>query len=905
MKFKSLISLIALALILSPLAFSQSKETGAIVGTVMDEEETPLPGVNVTLTSDKLMGDRSTVTDTEGEYRFPALPPGIYTVRAELQGFATMVRENIRLTTTVRLTVDLTMKVSAIEEEITVIAISPTVDVKTSETASVTLSDEILRAMPTSQFVSSLVNLAPGVDQGVAYGASESTGISYQIDGVDVSDPELGSAWVFLDYNVVEEAKVMGVGLNAEYGAFTGVIFNTITKSGGNEFSGHAEFIFQDTKKGFWTAENNQEYIDDFEDLESPINGLMDMSFHLGGPIAKDKFWFFLGLQYYRSKQRPAGFQAPHFRDYKQPRFFGKITSQLSSNFSLTAFLELDRYNGINRRASSTHPDPTTCVSQTSPEIVGNFNLTAILGTNTFVDLKGSFFDGYYYLLSQEDEDITAVWSAEDWQWYDNSNWQYWADRRRFQANASLSHYAEDFIAGNHDFKFGTEFEYGWARSRWQFTGYEEGIGSHVYIYDWYGYLYAYQYEGYDLNSNYTRNEWFVQDAWSITDNLTLNLGARYSIMTGRVKGKSGSVYNATRLAPRVGFAWDILGDHTTVFKAHYGRFTEAMYTGVFDRLNPADVWNDWVGYWYDGANWNEWWRDEHLEVQLADNVRHPYMDQFTVAIERELFKDASIALSFIYRKWQDMLGVYDTLAEYELITADDYTDTSYQVYNLPVVEHQYVLGNIQKGDPGILDDAYREYRGVQLTFTKRFSDRWQLIASWVFSETKGTMDNDFGADVGWGGMDDPNSWINADGNVTWDPTHMIKFQGSYILPLDIHFNAYFSYITGNTWTHRARFVLDQGRVTINAEPRGSRRYPNQTNLDLRLEKTFTFADKYRVGLMVDIFNVFNDNTITSWGTIAGSSWNPDDPNAPGPNGHDVFGLVNPRAVRLGIRFFF
>lgn len=901
MKFKLFVTLIILALLISPLVFSQSKDTGAIVGTVVDEEKTPLPGVTITLTGPKIMGARSTVADADGQYRFPALPPGVYQVKAELPGFATAVRESIRLTTTVRLTVDMTMKVSAIEEEVTVVAVSPTVDVKTSETASVTLSDEILRNMPTSQFVTSLVNLAPGVSQDVAYGASDSTGISYQIDGVDVSDPELGSAWVFLDYNVVEEAKVMGVGLNAEYGAFTGVIFNTITKSGGNKFSGHAEFIYQDTKKGFWTAENNQDYIEDFPDLESPLFGMMDTSFHLGGPFIKDKLWFFLGLQYYRSKQRPAGFLAPNFRDYKQPRFFGKITSQLSSKFNLTAFLEIDTYNGINRRASSTHPTPETCVKQTSPEVVANFNLTTILSPTTFIDLKGSFFDGYYYLDPQGSG--TAVWSTELWKWLDNSNWWYKADRKRFQTNASISHYAEDFIKGNHDFKFGTEFEYGWARSRFGYTG-----PNSWYIYDWYGYLYAYQYEGYDLNTSYTRNEFFAQDAWSITNNLTLNLGARYSILRGSVDGISGAVYKTSRISPRVGFAWDILGDHTTVFKAHYGQFTEAMYTGVHDRLNTPDSWSDYIGLYQDeDGNWIEMWRDVHQEVTLSDNVKHPYMDQYTVAIERELFKDASLGVSFIYRKWKNILGVYDTLAQYvEKTVYDPITDAPYTVYNLPVVEHKYVLGNFKKGDPWILDNPYRQYQGLQFTFNKRFSNRWQLIASYVYSKTTGTMDNDFGADVGWGGSTyEPNFWINAEGHSTNDPTHMIKLQGSYILPLGIQFNAYFSYISGNTWTREARFRLSQGRRTIFTEPRGSRRYDTQVNLDLRLEKTFRFAERYRIGLMMDIFNVFNDNTITSWGTVVGTSWFPSDPDALGPDGHKVYSLVNPRAIRLGIRFFF
>ncbi len=135
---------------------------------------------------------------------------------------------------------------SVVEEEVTVQAHSPTVDIKSTETASVTLGNDILRNIPfQSQFTSDIVNMAPGVNGDMAFGASDSTGIAYSMDGVNVADPDAGSAWVFLDYNIIEEAKVMGVGLPAEYGNFTGVIFNLVTKSGGNQFSGHVEFDVQ------------------------------------------------------------------------------------------------------------------------------------------------------------------------------------------------------------------------------------------------------------------------------------------------------------------------------------------------------------------------------------------------------------------------------------------------------------------------------------------------------------------------------------------------------------------------------------------------------------------------------------------------------------------------------------
>jgi outer membrane receptor protein involved in Fe transport len=922
MKFKMMSVLCAFLLLYSSVALSQSKETGAIIGTVSDEEGAPLPGVNITISGPNIMGDRTIVTDANGRFRVPALPPGVYSAKAELPGFNTVIRKEIRLHSTTRLTADFTMAIATLEEEVTVIAESPTVDVKSSETASVTLSGDLLRAMPTAQFAVDIVNMAPGVSGDVAYGASDGTGISYQVDGVDVSDPELGSAWVFLDYNIIEEAKVMGIGLNAEYGAFTGVIFNSITKSGGNEFSGHAEIIGQSTNKkflgmdNFFATDNNQAYIEDNPGLTSPIQGLWDSSFHLGGPIKKDKVWFFLGLQYYRSLNRPTGLVEPNFRDYKQPRFFLKLTSQMSSKIKLSGFYEYDEYMGINRSTGTTSPTPETGVSQDSLEHVGNLNMTFILSPSTFIDVKTFYFWGYYYLLPQGTG--TAVWDAEQYIWLNNNQWVAWYDRKRAQSSVTLSHYVEDFIEGSHDFKFGADFEWGWARSKSEHTGYVEGIGAHTYISDYYvsyGYLYAYQYDGYDYNSTYTRAELFAQDSWSITNNLTLNFGLRYSMMRGYVKYVDGSVYSANRIAPRFGLAWDIFGDHKTVLKGHWGRFTEGMFTGVFDRLNPVSAFNDWVVYYGDNdadetGDWTEWYRVVPEETFLADNIKHPYMDQWTVGVERELFKDASFGISYINRRWKSILGTYDLLGQYEEITENDpTTGAPYTVYNqLNPGERQLVLANIVK-DPSkfIMDDVYRQYHGVEVLFNKRFSNRWQLLASYVWSKCTGTIDNGFGDDVGWGGDTyDPNWWINRDGSTYNDPTHMLKLQGSYIFPFEIHFNAYFRFLTGNTYNRGVRFGLDQGRTTILSEAHGSRRLENRTNLDLRLEKTFTFKERFRIGFMIDIFNVFNDDSVTDWGTTINSSWYENDPTEyPASDGHRIYSLVNPRAIRLGIRLFF
>ncbi len=136
----------------------------------------------------------------------------------------------------------------------------------------------------------------------------------------------------------------------------------------------------------------------------------------------------------------------------------------------------------------------------------------------------------------------------------------------------------------------------------------------------------------------------------------------------------------------------------------------------------------------------------------------------------------------------------------------------------------------------------------------------------------------------------------------------MLKIQGTVVLPLGINFSTYFRAITGNAWTTRYRTGrLEQGRVTFNTEPLGTNHYPMVKMLDLRLEKTFTFAEKYRLGFTFDVFNVFNDNTINSWGTRIGYDWatQGDAGYTASTEGHELYGFVRPRRARLGIRFMF
>jgi hypothetical protein len=948
---KTYVTVFILLLLLIPsLSFSQSRETGAITGKAVDEQGTSLPGVGLTLSGEKLMGTRSAVSDTNGDFRFPALPPGTYSLKAELQGFGTVVQENIRLTTTSTLSLSITLKPATVQEQITVIAQSPTVDVKSTETASVTLSSEILRNIPNSQFSADIVNLAPGVNNDSAYGAASGRGISYQMDGVGVGDPDAGTAWVFLDYNIIEEAKVMGIGLPAEYGNFSGVIFNIVTRSGGNKFSGHFETIYQGNQKGFWGTDNNAAYVQDWPDITPPVESLFDINAHLGGPLIKDKLWFFAGGQFYRSKDQVTGFPFP--QDYKQPRFFLKLSSQFWPKTSISAAIEYDNYNGTYRNASATR-DPAATTEQIDPEYVLNFNLTHVLSSRTFFDFKAAYFNGYYnlepmigdrtisghYINANDQYDplftglpsLDNPASLEPQHAYINV-WRYAEHpRQRFQANASLSTYTEDFLQGSHDFKFGVEFEKSQSRNLYAYTGV-----NHWYYYDYWGSGYygnysANQYEGYNTRTNLTRLEGFVQDSWQISKRLNLSLGVRLSQNWGAIGGLSGTPYNEFRVAPRLGFTFDVLGDKTTILKGHYGEFTEGVYAGMLDRLNPQ--WSDKITYYWDveGAYWYEDHRDAHGIWVIDPEMKHPFMRQFTFGIERELFKDASFSVTYINRTFHNFQGSYNALATYEPV------DAAYAVWDpvqQEIVDQTFTFYNLTSGDAAEwhLTDAsviaaqlnaaygldvkpYRKYWGLEFLFNKRFSNRWQMLASYVYSQSRGTVSNSSAwREIGWNSFYDPNYWINADGRPPYDPTHMIKVQGSYILPLDISFNVYFHAISGDTWTQLRRTGsrdFDQGRITFNVEPAGQYRYPMLAQLDLRLEKVFTLASNYKLGLVFDIFNVFNAKSITSWGGTVNYNWypgitDPEDPDfSASTQNHYLYGLTLPRRARIGIRFIF
>jgi outer membrane receptor protein involved in Fe transport len=909
------LALLAAVLLVPSLSIAQIGQTATLTGSVADQSGAVLPGVTVTVTGESLIGGaRTTVTDENGVYRFPTLPPGTYSVSAELSGFKPFTQQDVRLQLGQTITVDPRLEVGGFEDRITVAGGAPVVDVKSSA-AQKNLTNEVMENIPfTSRFGPGAMLLAPGVNPNnySAYGSGAQSSNAYMIDGVDVSDPEGGTIWLFANHNWIEEVQVIGLGANAEYGGFTGVASNSLFRSGSNVFRGLFETLYENDAM---TGTNvSDEVLEENAGLTpGSTDYITDTTFQIGGPIKRDKVWFFTSFQYYRPQTAPSSYPptpppgytstgiGPQARLEKSPRFLLKPTIKLGDSDQLTGFFETDSYTVDGRNAGATvlgdvYATEAT-LHQDSPELAWNANLTKVLSSSSVFDVKYSGFWGYYYLSPYNGSD-TPGWYDVDEQFYAvNSYYYYNADRVRHQANASLTKYASGF-AGQHSLKFGAEFERSYIKS-------ELGYNGGMYVFAYGGVPgYAYLWDGYLKDNINTRMTAFAQDSWTVGPRVTINPGLRLDRITGFNKHLDEQVFSTTTLSPRIGFAWDVAGNSRTVVRGHYGWYYDGAKSSYYDLLDPeiSDLFGASI--------------DEDLHVidgpylltpggnrTMDPDIKHPRMRQAILGLERELVPGLSVGVTGIWRKNDQFIDdvIQTPLSEYatDVLTdpgpdgeegTGDETNTTVTVYDqlTDPLDNQFLITNPE--------GAFRDYRGLEFSATKRMSERWQLQGSWVISKIEGNYNNtsNLGNSTEFNEPNlDPRRQPFREGRLTNDNTHVAKVLGTVRGPWDLLLSGAFLYTSGQTFTRTVRTSVTQGRPDLFFEPRGTQRYDAQPRLDFKLEKQFRFATDRRLGVTFEGFNLFNNAAITARGTRSGTSY------------FEPRGLVLPRRFRIGAVYRF
>lgn len=882
-------------------ASAQGRQNSTLIGTVTDDTGARLPGVTVTASSPNLIGGAVTaVTDETGTYRFPAVLPGVYEITATLSGFKTVRLSGIRVPIGETVTADVQMQVAALAETVTVMGDVSTVDVKSSASP-VNLDNTLLQNLPTGRFQPDIINTVPGISETAAFGGTESSN-ALLMDGVDVSDPEGGSPWSFFNYNWVQEVQIVAPGANAEYGEFTGVAANSVIRSGSNQFSGLFEYW---TVRPDWVGSNTSSLPEDLREEFTPekIESWFDTTAQIGGPIVRDKLWFFSGFQFLREERIPAGADIANTED--NPRFLTKINWALSPSFRLEGFFEKDKFDVTGRGAGRFRPAETTIV-EPSPEINWNVRMTWTASPRTLVEVRSGGYDGYFPLDPTPPNTTAGPPPRYDiLTGFYSVNTPYFGrfDRRPITTTATVTRYVDQFLGKSHEFKFG--FEYQNAKVTNQF-----GYPGNIFYQDYGGEPYlAYLYEGYLQNATINRTSMYVQDTWSVNDRLTINPGLRININRGSVP-TAGNVLSTYPVAPRIGFAWDLAGDHRTVVRAHYGRYHDALLTGTFSFLDTDGLTPFITAEVLAPGVFNEIDRiDPDVSFGIDEDIRQSYVDQFLVAIEREVIPDLSVTAQYIRRNFEDFMAFVDTGSEYEPVTVTDpgpdgefgTSDDAgtFTAFNLLNPGESFKLMT----NP---DGAFRRYNAFQLIARKRWSRNWQLLGAYTWSRNIGTIDNLFGTNAGFEDADkdgvfaNPNKRINAEGHVSIDPTHEVKVSGTYRVPWVGGFNVSGTYLyrSGRAWARRINSgfgdALSQGSETIFAEPRGSRRLDAVNTLDLRVEKTFPLGSNQRsVGVYFDIFNLTNQGVALTIQDLSGSSFGQPDE------------WSSPRTLRVGGRFSF
>lgn len=643
----------------TPAAAQTRATTADLTGVVMDESKAILPGVTVTATNIDTNVSRTTVTGGDGRFSMPALPPGTYTVSVELAGFSKQVREKLTLMLGSAVDIEFTMKIATAQEQVTVVAEAPLVDTSKTVVASV-VSQRQIESLPINgrNFISFSI-ITPGVttDRTPQQGASATSGLSFAgqrarsnnitVDGLDNNDATVGSVRATFSQEAVREFQVLTNSYSAEFGKASGGVVNIVTKSGTNNVDGNAFFFFRDESL------NAKEHFEKFNPAGQPIDrekalySQEQFGGTLGGPVKKDKTFFFLSFERLDIDAnnfvniedgtpvslfgRPLGTPAAILRRAGFPvevgnvpyavesdQFLVKVDHQINQNQSL-AF----RYNWADALNENVEPfgglvarSRGAVLDSTDNVVAGSH--TAVFTSKVVNELRVQVANRTQEVNSldpncggpceREDQggptlEVTGVASVGRQRFTPQPR-----ENLRVQVVDSLSYYL-----GSHQFKTG--FDFNWIDNKNQSLPLHFG-GRYIfaalpaipgvlpapitaiqavalglpgaYVQGFGNSTAPYKYKDISL---------FAQDDWRLTPRLTLKLGVRYQNqlwpkVSYEVAGFPGS-YTFPRdnnnVAPRLAFAWDPMGDKKTSIHGAYGLFYDNHITGIVGITDGID----------------------------------------------------------------------------------------------------------------------------------------------------------------------------------------------------------------------------------------------------------------------------------------------------------------------------
>lgn len=941
-------------LLLAAGAASAQELTGTIYGEVVDDQGLAIPGATVTLTSPQHIQTEVRVTTGQGSYRVPLLSPGAYTVMVELAGFRTVTFEGVVLNAGQDIAINATLSPSGVEETVTVIGEAPLVDVKSNQ-AMRTMDVDLIENIPLGRTYSDLLVSMPGVLDSeysftptqTVHGSSPRDNL-FNIDGASMNDTTVGYIATEIPIDMIEEVQVTTGGVSAEFGLSLGGVFNFVTKSGGNEFSGTANGYYQGEELEWSNLTPELE-----EALPAATSTVKNQEYGgtLGGPIRRDAVWFFGNLRRVEVEQQEPFLPTQPF-ETNQTHSFLKLTTQAGPNTRFSGSFttrDQDKWPGnVTSFANADHSE-TWNIFFRDQRIV-NLNATQLIGQDTILEGR---FNGVWKTFNQEypnNPDFTVgytdIGTGEQFGGITGGVGNTLArDIRQFHLTAS--HFRTG-LGGTHEFKTGFYAEHSPFKREFFYPNGED-VQQRLLN----GEAHRVRLENYPINlqqTNINRYAFFLQDQWTVGEALTLNMGVRWVVTEGWYPsqssgggrwfpevtlGETRDLITFNSFAPRVGVVWALGEERRTSIKASFGKYYKPLLNQDTLIILPRSggyhehEWNDLNGdlVFQDGEQGELVVNNIQPNTSSADpNLKNAYVDSFHVGIEHQLENDVVLSVSGIFKREKDIMETIDVgrigpdgtpFGAYNALGVTNPIDGS--PMTIYALKPEFVgSGRVRfLTNPGQNGPLFRDYRGVEFVARKRWRDGWQLMAALNIAEIYGNIGNSYGST--WGGhavYDNPNSLINAEGPLDLDATYQFKLQGTYTLPFDILVSAYYQAVTGfplkppenfapdpALGAYTVRFFRDEvpGMVVENfvdvaGVPRGTYRHDFRNKVDLRIEKQFPFGDRMRIGVIVDAFNLTNINRTTAVQSLR----------------HDLADrflvpakIEPPRILRIGLRFQF
>jgi hypothetical protein len=755
-----LMGIFVLLLACSATSLAQGVQTGTIRGTVKDQQGLALPGATITATSVALQGERTVVTDTDGNFLFRGIPPGTYNLKVEMSGMSpAQQKADVPLGGVAQL--DITLSISQVQESVTVSGATPTI--LTTPVVGANLKHDEVEKLASRRDLEGIANLSPAVTESTAPNAQQlniNGAFAYDnlfmINGIDVNDNLFGSPQNVFIEDAIQETQVLTSGISAEYGRFSGGVINAITKSGGNKFSGSFRVNLSDPT---WSA------ITPFEqDHATTRTSVLNKTYEAtaGGPILPDKLWFFGAGRFANqttSNSFPAtGIKYDTLSDNKRGEV--KLTSTPFANHTFQGNFTTNPTTETVPAIGGFEIDPATLVTRNTPNNVFGVNWRGVVGSKMFAE--AAYSQRHFSFLDAGGSSTTMADSPIFTLTQNGGAWEYNApyfdatdpeDRNNRQLTANLSYSLAK--AGHHDFKGGWE----WYRSA-RTGGNSQSATSYVFVSDFVAdaagnavfdpnqriiptfvpgasqVQHWIATRGAELNTD--NNSFFLQDHWVATRTLSFDLGVRFEKVKSHSTGGIVGIDTST-VVPRLAAAFDPKGDGRTVFHATYGWYSgryndtqvgsnsavgnPALTIGVYD--GPAGQGRDFAPG-FDPANYQTVFGSfPTANVSIAPGLSSPVTKEFTVSAGTRLGTKGSTQVTYVRRHT-------DNFIEDFIDIANGTTDVNQNGIDFGTFTNsQFRNSNVPK----------RDYQAMVFQADYRLMPNWQVAGNYTLQiENDGTF---------------------------------------------------------------------------------------------------------------------------------------------------------------------